>query len=122
MDRYLKSDQTDMLRESVRESLKNMLLVMNTTGLFDSDQALTVITKDRIHSFLPGLWEEVFKMSTPPPLTLPSHTETNIKAVTTSEENVPLNEAVTASSLNETANETTAGNNTRVVTSQIQNL
>ncbi len=43
-----------------------MLLVMNTTGLFDGDQPLTVITKDRIHSFLPGLWEEVFKMSTPP--------------------------------------------------------
>lgn len=37
---------------------------MNTTGLFESDQPLTVITKDRIHSFLPGLWEEVFKMST----------------------------------------------------------
>jgi hypothetical protein len=43
-----------------------MLLVMNTTGLFDGDQPLTVITKDRMHSFLPGLWEEVFKMSTPP--------------------------------------------------------
>ena len=42
-----------------------MLLVMNTTSLFESDRALTVITKDRIHSFLPGLWEEVFKMSTP---------------------------------------------------------
>ncbi len=39
---------------------------MNTTGLFDGDQPLTVITKDRMHSFLPGLWEEVFKMSTPP--------------------------------------------------------
>ncbi len=38
---------------------------MNTTGLFDSDQPLTMITKDRMHSFLPGLWEEVFKMSTP---------------------------------------------------------
>jgi hypothetical protein len=42
-----------------------MLLVMNTTGLFDEDQPLTAITKDRIHSFLPGLWEEVFKMSIP---------------------------------------------------------
>jgi len=50
----------------VRESLKNMLLVMNTTGLFDGDQPLSVITKDRIHCFLPGLWEEVFKMSAPP--------------------------------------------------------
>ena len=42
-----------------------MLLVMNTTSLFDPDQPLTVITKDRIHSFLPGLWEEVFKIATP---------------------------------------------------------
>ncbi|CAF1475038.1 unnamed protein product, partial [Didymodactylos carnosus] len=64
MDKYMKSDQTDMLRESVRESLKNMLLVMDTTALFDSGQ-LTVISKDRIHSFLPGLWDEVFKMSPP---------------------------------------------------------
>jgi hypothetical protein len=52
-----------------------MLLVMNTTSLFDGDQPLTVITKDRIHSFLPGLWEEVFKMSTPPLSTLSSNTE-----------------------------------------------
>jgi hypothetical protein len=43
-----------------------MLLVMNTTSLFDADQPLTVITKDRIHSFLPGLWDDVFKVSTPP--------------------------------------------------------
>lgn len=43
-----------------------MLLVMHTTGLFDGTQPLTVITKDRIHSFIPGLWEEVFKMATPP--------------------------------------------------------
>ena len=50
----------------MRESLKNMLLVMNTTSLFDADQPLTVITKDRIHSFLPGLWDDVFKVSTPP--------------------------------------------------------
>jgi hypothetical protein len=44
-----------------------MLLVMNTTSLFDADQPLTVITKDRIHSFLPGLWDEVFKIATPVP-------------------------------------------------------
>ena len=44
-----------------------MLLVMNTSGLFEPDQPLTVITKNRIDTFLPGLWEEVFKISTPPP-------------------------------------------------------
>ncbi len=52
-----------------------MLLVMNTTGLFDRDQPLTMITKDRVHSFLPGLWEEVFKMSTPLSSTIPSIVE-----------------------------------------------
>lgn len=52
-----------------------MLLVMNTTGLFDGDQPLVVITKDRIHSFLPGLWQEVFKMATPPLSMPPSNIE-----------------------------------------------
>ncbi|CAF0759689.1 unnamed protein product [Adineta steineri] len=118
MDRYLKSDQTDMLRESVRESLKNMLLVMNTTGLFDGDQPLSIITKDRIHSFLPGLWEEVFKMSAPLPTvslpsTIPSNIENNIKSRTTSEENSSLNESVTASKTNQTINETVPANNVR---------
>lgn len=46
-----------------------MLLVMNTTGLFESNQPLTVITKDRIDTFLVGLWEEVFKISPPTPTT-----------------------------------------------------
>jgi hypothetical protein len=46
-----------------------MLLVMNTTSLFEPDQPLTVITKDRIHTFLPGLWDEVFKISPPSPTT-----------------------------------------------------
>ncbi len=46
-----------------------MILVMNTTGLFDTDQPFTVITKDRIEIFLPGLWDEVFKIPTPSPIT-----------------------------------------------------
>lgn len=46
-----------------------MLLVMNTTGLFEPNQPLTVITKDRIDTFLAGLWEEVFKISPPSPTT-----------------------------------------------------
>ena len=45
---------------------------MNTTSLFDDDQPLTVITKERIHSFLPGLWEEVFKIPTPLPSPAPT--------------------------------------------------
>jgi hypothetical protein len=51
-----------------------MLLVMNTTSLFDADPSLTAISKERIHSFLPGLWDDVFKVATPPvtPAPVPS--------------------------------------------------
>jgi hypothetical protein len=49
-----------------------MLLVMNTTNLFESDQSFTGITKDRIQSFLPSLWDEVFKISTPVPISSPT--------------------------------------------------
>ena len=44
-------------------------LVMETTGLFSKDNTdlkfsqLCGITKDRIESFLPGLWEDLFKVS-----------------------------------------------------------
>jgi len=46
-----------------------MLLVMNTTSLFDPEQALTKLTRDKIETFLPGLWDDVFKITTPPPMT-----------------------------------------------------
>ena len=56
-----------MKHDVIPESLKNMLLVMETTGLFNKDNTdvkfsqLCSITKDRIESFLPGLWEDLFK-------------------------------------------------------------
>ncbi|CAF0848856.1 unnamed protein product [Adineta ricciae] len=103
MDKYSKIDQTDMLRESIRESLKNMLLVMNTSGLFEPDQPLTIITKNRIDSFLPGLWEEVFKISTPSPTT-----ETTMSFPVTSEMNTSLNESPALPPSNEATITTTA--------------
>ncbi len=42
---------------------------METTGLFNKENSdlkfsqLCTITKDRIESFLPGLWEDLFKVS-----------------------------------------------------------
>lgn len=65
MDKYIKSDKSDnLLHDVIPESLKNMLLVMETTGLFNSQfSQLSIITKDRIESFLPGLWEETFKIN-----------------------------------------------------------
>jgi hypothetical protein len=44
-----------------------MLLVMDTTGLFNMSSSdlkicqLRDVTKDRIDSFLPGLWQDLFK-------------------------------------------------------------
>jgi len=67
MDKYMKSDKSDLLHDVIPESLKNMLLVMDTTGLFNQNNSdvkfsqLCIITKDRIESFLPGLWEDLFK-------------------------------------------------------------
>ena len=67
MDKYMKSDKSDLLHDVIPESLKNMLLVMETTGLFNQSNSdakfisLCSITKDRIESFLPGLWQDLFK-------------------------------------------------------------
>lgn len=85
MDRYMKSDKSDLLHDVIPESLKNMLLVMETTGLFKEGEtthfsSLGSITKDRIDSFLPGLWEDLFRVNTknnPPPITT-AVSETNI--------------------------------------------
>lgn len=53
---------------------------METTGLFNQNNPdikfsqLCIITKDRIESFLPGLWEDLFKIKQPPaqPVSPPS--------------------------------------------------
>ncbi|XP_022240117.1 Golgi-specific brefeldin A-resistance guanine nucleotide exchange factor 1-like isoform X2 [Limulus polyphemus] len=76
MEKYMKTDGSDLLNEAIPESLKNMLLVMDTAGIFQRPEEgygpancqLWLITWDRIHAFLPGLKDEVFK---PPPSPLP---------------------------------------------------
>lgn len=50
--------------EAIPESLKNMLLVMDSAQVFTSSEGylpLWHVTWDRINSFLPGLKEEFFK-------------------------------------------------------------
>ena len=84
----------------IPESLKNMLLVMETTGLFNKDNTdlkfsqLCSITKDRIESFLPGLWEDLFKVTNnskqavatqEEPTMLDVNSELNIKPVESAE-------------------------------------
>lgn len=64
---------SDLLYEAIPESLKNMLLVMDSAKVFnelssDDHSQLWNITWDRIHTFLPNLKDELFKSPTLPEL------------------------------------------------------
>lgn len=64
MDKYMHVDKSDLLYEAIPESLKNMLLVMDSAQVFSSSDGysqLWTITWDRINTFLPKLKEELFK-------------------------------------------------------------
>ncbi|KAM3843001.1 Golgi-specific brefeldin A-resistance guanine nucleotide exchange factor 1-like, partial [Diretmus argenteus] len=72
MDKYLHAGSSDLLLEAIPESLKNMLLVMDTAGIFHSADSKTgysdlwEITWERIICFLPRLREELFKQTVMP--------------------------------------------------------
>ncbi|XP_053291722.1 Golgi-specific brefeldin A-resistance guanine nucleotide exchange factor 1 isoform X1 [Pleuronectes platessa] len=72
MDRYMHAGSSDLLLEAIPESLKNMLLVMDTAGIFQSADSRTgysdlwEITWERIICFLPNLREELFKQTVIP--------------------------------------------------------
>uniref|UniRef100_A0A8C4ES48 SEC7 domain-containing protein n=1 Tax=Dicentrarchus labrax TaxID=13489 RepID=A0A8C4ES48_DICLA len=69
MDKYMHAGSSDLLLEAIPESLKNMLLVMDTAGIFHSADSRTgfsdlwEITWERIVCFLPHLREELFKQT-----------------------------------------------------------
>ncbi|EDL94339.1 similar to golgi-specific brefeldin A-resistance guanine nucleotide exchange factor 1 (predicted) [Rattus norvegicus] len=70
MDKYMHAGSSDLLSEAVPESLKNMLLVMDTAEIFHSadarggsPSALWEITWERIDCFLPHLRDELFKQT-----------------------------------------------------------
>ncbi|XP_028278426.1 Golgi-specific brefeldin A-resistance guanine nucleotide exchange factor 1 isoform X1 [Parambassis ranga] len=69
MDKYMHAGSSDLLPEAIPESLKNMLLVMDTAGIFHSADSRTgysdlwEITWERIVCFLPHLREELFKQT-----------------------------------------------------------
>lgn len=69
MDKYMHAGSSDLLLEAIPESLKNMLLVMDTAGIFHSADSRTgysdlwEITWERIVCFLPNLKEELFKQT-----------------------------------------------------------
>lgn len=58
------ADKSDLLYEAIPESLKNMLLVMDSAKVFDGVEGkgpLWTATWERINKFLPGMREELFK-------------------------------------------------------------
>lgn len=64
MDMYMHADGSDLLYEAVPESLKNMLLVMDSAGVFDGPDGKGLMweaTWERIGRFLPDLKEELFR-------------------------------------------------------------
>ncbi|XP_043535120.1 Golgi-specific brefeldin A-resistance guanine nucleotide exchange factor 1 isoform X11 [Chiloscyllium plagiosum] len=69
MDKYMHAGSSDLLLEAIPESLKNMLLVMDTAGIFHCADSRTgysqlwEITWERIDCFLPQLKDELFKQT-----------------------------------------------------------
>uniref|UniRef100_A0A8R1Y720 SEC7 domain-containing protein n=1 Tax=Onchocerca volvulus TaxID=6282 RepID=A0A8R1Y720_ONCVO len=59
MDQYLHADRSDLLSEAIPESLKNMILVMDNTQMFNTIPDLYNMTVTRIGAFLPELLAEV---------------------------------------------------------------
>nr|XP_057912253.1 Golgi-specific brefeldin A-resistance guanine nucleotide exchange factor 1 isoform X2 [Doryrhamphus excisus] len=72
MDKYMHAGSSDLLLEAIPESLKNMLLVMDTAEIFRGADSKTrysdlwEITWERIDCFLPHLREELFKQTVLP--------------------------------------------------------
>ena len=78
MEKFIKAASSDLLADAVPESLKNMLLVMETAGIFQEDEnniasnnnLLWDLTKEKLNVFLPNLMSDLFldrQQSRPPP-------------------------------------------------------
>nr|XP_054773324.1 Golgi-specific brefeldin A-resistance guanine nucleotide exchange factor 1-like [Lytechinus pictus] len=83
MDKYMHSDKSELLYEAIPESLKNMLLVMDTAGVFgypepgSQTHQLWINTWERIDCFLPGLRNQVFTPQETAPVSKPK-SEANV--------------------------------------------
>lgn len=64
MKKFIDSSSSDLLFDAVNESIKNMLLVMNTSNLFNNDQKKLSLywkkTVDKLNTFLPDLIKDLF--------------------------------------------------------------
>ncbi|XP_065652483.1 Golgi-specific brefeldin A-resistance guanine nucleotide exchange factor 1 isoform X4 [Hydra vulgaris] len=99
MDKYMHADNSDLLFEAVPESLKNMLLVMSTAGIFEHHQdipenenpdkktrrysALWQVTWDRIDCFLPNLKDDLLATRSPASLRASSPPEPDVPRLMT---------------------------------------
>eukprot|EP00118_Oscarella_pearsei_P026459 m.309936 g.309936 ORF g.309936 m.309936 type:complete len:1642 (+) comp48637_c0_seq1:73-4998(+) len=100
MDHFMSSTQSELLAESIPESLKNMLLVMSTAGVFDAPvtspsesphSQLWTDTWERIHKFIPGLHDQLFA---PAPTRRPSLPATQSKKLESADSGVSLSGSV----------------------------
>ncbi|KAG5880373.1 hypothetical protein JTB14_027280 [Gonioctena quinquepunctata] len=63
MDKYMHAENSDLLYEAIPESLKNMLLVMDSAKVFDEHEGKGTLwntTWERISEFLPNLKDDLF--------------------------------------------------------------
>ncbi|CAH0564253.1 unnamed protein product [Brassicogethes aeneus] len=65
MERYMHADKSDLLYEAIPESLKNMLLVMDSAKVFDAPDGnkshLWAATWEKINTFLPRMKDDLFR-------------------------------------------------------------
>ena len=59
MKKYMHADNSELLAEAIPESLKNILLVMQTARLFDVRSQFTIVTWKTLDEFLPKLQSEI---------------------------------------------------------------
>lgn len=74
MDKYMHAEKSDLLYEAIPESLKNMLLVMDSARVFegvDGKNQLWHATWCRIDTFLPDMKEGLFRRDSPVPESQP---------------------------------------------------
>ncbi|KAL3273590.1 hypothetical protein HHI36_015022 [Cryptolaemus montrouzieri] len=68
MDKYMHADKSDLLYEAIPESLKNMLLVMDSAKIFETNEGKNQLwhaTWCRIDQFLPDMKDGLFKEVNP---------------------------------------------------------
>ncbi|XP_055346236.1 LOW QUALITY PROTEIN: Golgi-specific brefeldin A-resistance guanine nucleotide exchange factor 1-like [Paramacrobiotus metropolitanus] len=79
LEQFLKSDsKSDLVKEAVLESIKNMLLVMSTAGVFQEytagiihENVLWDNTKAKVDSIVPGLIQHLLEITKAPPAERP---------------------------------------------------